>query len=73
MKWVARIDDGSKEGQGQATWLINPMLKTTFADYRKAVVQAKIQRNADRLAKAGSLRPNWTHGEEIVEPDDVTS
>lgn len=62
MQWVARIDDGSQEGKGHAEWLINPNLKTTFKSYRDAVVKAKVERNADRLTRAGSARPNVVHG-----------
>lgn len=62
MQWVARVDNGSKEMQGHAEWLVNPHLKTTFKAYRDEVVKAKIARNQDRLDKAGSYQPNITHG-----------
>lgn len=62
MQWVARIDDGSKEGQGQAEWLINPHLKTTFKAYRDAVVRAKMARNQERIDKAALPYPNIVHG-----------
>lgn len=39
--WVKRIDDGSKESQGKADWLINPSLKTIFKDHRLKVIKAK--------------------------------
>lgn len=68
MRWVARSDDGSKEGRGHAEWLINPHLKTTFKQYRDAVVKAKLERGAERLAKAGSTRPNFVHGADSLEP-----
>lgn len=68
MQWVARVDDGSKEGHGHASWLINPHLQVTFKAYRDAVVKAKLQRNADRLERAGSLQPNVTHGAESLDP-----
>jgi hypothetical protein len=67
MQWVARVDDGGREGSGHATWLINPHLRTTFKAYRDAVVRAKLERNADRLEKAGSLQPNTTHGAESLD------
>lgn len=41
MGWVGRADDGAGEVKGIAEWLINPYLKTTFADYRDAVVKAR--------------------------------
>lgn len=44
--WVKRSDD-QKEA-GKAEWLINPALKTMFADHRKAVIQAK-QRVNDEM------------------------
>lgn len=67
--WVARIGDETQEGKGIAEWLINPYLKTTFADYRKAVVQAKVERDLDRLSKAGldGLRTTAIHGAELLD------
>lgn len=41
--WVIRIDDGSEEQRGVASWHINPHLSTVFADYRKAVIRAKAE------------------------------
>lgn len=67
MKWVARIDDGSQEQRGHAQWLINPHLKTTFKAYRDAVVRAKVDRQADRLEKSGSPRPNLVHGADSLD------
>jgi hypothetical protein len=70
MGWVARIDDGSKEYQSVAEWLINPHLKTTFREYREAVVRAKMERDKDRLEKAGITHYEAkavTHGAEILE------
>lgn len=71
MNWVARSDDGSKEGKGQAAWFINPHLKTTFKAYRDAVVQAKLDRNADRLERSGSKHLNHVHGADSLTPVDV--
>jgi hypothetical protein len=68
MNWVRRIDDGSKESQGHAEWLINPHLATTFQDYRAAVVKAKLQRDRERLDKAGITYTNpYQHGAEVLE------
>jgi len=39
--WVTRLDDGRRENQHQADWLINPNLKVTFEAHRKAVIDAK--------------------------------
>ena len=47
-KWVARMDDGSQELKGLATWAINPGLRQWFADYREQVTAAK-QRRRDEL------------------------
>ena len=69
MKWVARIDDGSREYQGHVEWLINPHLQTTFKEYRAAVVRAKAQRNEDRIQKAGSHHIPYTHGQDILEDE----
>lgn len=66
MNWVARIDDGSREGKGHAEWLISPHLKTTFAAYREAVVKAKLARHQDRHDKAGIDRAPHVHGSDIL-------
>ena len=47
-KWVARMDDGTQEFKGIATWAINPGLKEWFKDYRDQVTAAK-QRRRDEL------------------------
>ena len=47
-KWVARMDDGTQEFKGLATWAINPGLKEWFKDYRDQVTAAK-QRRRDEL------------------------
>lgn len=39
--WVARADDGSKEHQHIAEWLINPALKEMFKEHRERVIAAK--------------------------------
>lgn len=67
MGWVARVDNGSQEGRGQAEWLINPHLKTTFTAYRKAVVQAKVAQDIDILSKAGPHRTSAIHGRELLD------
>lgn len=68
MGWVARIDDGSQEHKAIAEWLINPHLKTTFRDYREAVVKAKLERDRERLDKAGlTHQAPVTHGADVLE------
>lgn len=62
--WVARADDGSMEHRGVAEWLINPHLKDTFANYRKAVIKAKVER-ADIGTYGHQLQR--VHGEELLE------
>jgi hypothetical protein len=66
MKWVSRIDD--KTPDNKAEWYINPQLKTVFKAYRDSVVQAKLERNADRLARSGSFHPLYVHGAESLDP-----
>lgn len=68
MRWVHRVDDGSKEQRGHAEWLINPHLRTTFKTHRDAVVKAKKERNEDRIIKSGSYQGSYTHGEESLIP-----
>lgn len=63
--WVHRIDDGSGEVKGEAEWLINPYIRTTFEDYRNAVIKAR-QSMID--ATHDKLRP-LAHGSEDL-PDD---
>lgn len=48
--WVARLDDGSKEHQGIAEWLINPALRDIFKEHRQTVIRAK-QRRAEQIMK----------------------
>lgn len=68
-KWVARLDDGSKEHQGRAEWLINPALKQMFREYREKVIKAK-QRAAECWAEYGPvtqpIRPRM-HGIDDIE------
>lgn len=68
MNWVARVDDGSGEQRGHAEWMINPHLKTTFQGYREAVVRAKMERDRDRLDRAGIAHYGpATHGSDVLE------
>lgn len=68
MGWVARIDDGSQEARGTAEWLVNPHLKTTFKEYRQAVVRAKLEMKETILNKADvDFYTASTHGAEILE------
>ena len=66
--WVARVDDGSQESRGTAEWLINPHLKTTFREYREAVVKAKLALAEDRFEKAKieHNRP-LVHGMDVID------
>lgn len=66
MGWVARIDDGSREAQGVAEWLVNPHLRVAFQAYRESVVRAKVEKNEERLAKTkgASIHIPYAHGVE---------
>ena len=66
--WVARVDDGTMEHRHVAEWLINPDLRTTFAEYRRSVIAAK-QRVMDTVKRnAGSALGHLVHGiDEITE------
>ena len=76
--WVARADDGSQEGRGVAEWLINPHLKTMFQDYRRAVVEVKMERAHDwrNEGKHGDYhevrRPLAIRGHELLTEPNVT-
>ena len=52
--WVMRADDGKRENQHYAEWMINPTLAERFADHRKKVIVAK-QRQREFIYK---LSPN---------------
>lgn len=65
--WVARADDGSLEHRGTAEWFINPHLQTIFADHRKAVVQAKVDRESGRLSRAEHYRGSIIHGADLLD------
>lgn len=39
--WVKKLDDGSDEIRGQATWAINPAIVEDFREHRKKVILAK--------------------------------
>jgi len=63
MGWVARVDDGSGEHRGSANWLINPSLKDTFREYRKAVIRAKQDvYNIIKAKRPETGRRPFTHG-----------
>lgn len=66
-KWVARADDGSKENQGKAEWLINPALKETFRQHREKVIKAK-QRALETWAAIGKspIKPR-VYGQDDIE------
>lgn len=63
--WAHRIDDGSGETKGEAEWLINPYIRTTFSDYRHAVLKAK-----QEIVEASRLSTHYgrpiTHGAEEI-------
>lgn len=68
-KWVARVDDGTKEHQGRAEWLINPALQEMFKTHREQVIRAKqrAQEMWATIAEVQPIRPR-VHGLEVVEP-----
>lgn len=53
IKWVIRMDDGSKENQHFAQWAINPQLIMQFKDHRRRVLEAK-QRQLDEFNRLSS-------------------
>lgn len=55
--WVAQIEADPRIGQ--YTWMINPALKTTFADYRRQVLMIR-QRVQDEITKASLDRGKET-------------
>lgn len=67
--WVIRADDGTQEGKGVAEWLINPYIKTIFAEHRLAVIRAKVERDEDLLSKFGidHVRGTTVHGADLLE------
>lgn len=46
-KWVARIDDGTREMYGVGEWVINPELKNVFKKHREEIIKAKQRRKED--------------------------
>jgi hypothetical protein len=64
-KWVARVDDGSKESQGRAQWAINPGLAQQFADHRRSVIEAK-QRIMDHVYRDAVKKKPIVYGYDKV-------
>lgn len=66
--WVARIDDGTKEHQHVAEWLINPALKEMFKEHRAQVILAKQRLREDIRDKQEARAPKpRVHGMDDVE------
>ena len=67
-KWVARVDDGSKESQGRAQWAINPGLAQQFAEHRRSVIEAK-QRIMDHVYRDATKKKPIVYGYEKTVDD----
>jgi hypothetical protein len=61
--WVARLDDGGREHQGQAQWAVNPSLMEQFKEHRRNVIEAK-QRMMDHVFRDATKRKPKVHGYE---------
>ena len=62
-RWVARMDDGSRENQHHAQWAINPALAAQFKDHRAEVIRAK-QRALDEIYRLSKKEKPRVYGVE---------
>lgn len=54
-RWVMRTDDGEREHQHKAEWLINPQLREKFKEERRKIVAAK-QAVQDRIQRTATVK-----------------
>jgi hypothetical protein len=59
--WVVRLDDGSREHQHFAQWVIDPNLAVRFKKHREEVIRAK-QRQRDEIYKLSTKEKPRVHG-----------
>jgi hypothetical protein len=55
-RWVARLDDGSREHLHQAEWAVNPALINQFAKQRTEIIVARQRAEDERRRIAGIER-----------------
>jgi hypothetical protein len=65
-RWVMRLDDGSRENQHFAQWVINPALAVQFKDHRVEVIQAK-QRQLDDIYRLSKKEKPRVYGAELLD------
>ena len=65
-RWVARMDDGSRESQHHAQWAINPVLQSQFKDHRLDVIKAK-QRALDEIYRLSKKEKPRTYRAELLD------